>query len=95
MSGSDTVVDKWFDKATFAKASTGHYMAWRADEPSRIAVLPPGHPKGEECEWLEGWSDKDGGIEGATRYVESGQYDEEEPMELNLWIQDPVTGEWH
>lgn len=96
MSGSDTKADKWFDRATFAKASTGHYMAWRDDDPGRVAVLPPDHPKGEACRWLTSLSE-DADIESAIRYIESGEFDEAaEHGVLNLFLTkvvDKATGE--
>ncbi|KFJ92607.1 hypothetical protein JF55_05760 [Pseudomonas sp. 1-7] len=96
MSGSDTKADKWFDRATFAKASTGHYMAWRTDDLSRVAVLPPDHPRGEPCRWLASLSE-DADIESAVRYIESGEFDEAaEGGMLNLFVTkvtDKATGE--
>ena len=88
MSGSDTKADAWFDRATFAKASTGHYMAWRPDDLSNVAVLPPDHPRGEPCRWLTRMAD-DADVDSAIRYVESGEFDEAgRDGVLNLFLEE-------
>lgn len=93
MAAGNPELTRWMNTATFAKASTGHYMAWHSDDAHSVAVLPPGHPEGEECLWIEDWSG-DASIDEAIRYVESGEFDSSDTQELNLWIQDPETGEW-
>ncbi len=52
MAADDKEIKTWLNTATFAKASTGHWLAWHADEPSQMAMLLPDHPKGEPCRWI-------------------------------------------
>lgn len=83
----------WLRKATYAKASTGHWLAWHDSELKTVAVLPPNHKEdGVELIWLESseWSS----IEQVIEYVESGEFDKEPIMELNLQILNEKTGLW-
>lgn len=48
----------------------------------------------KECQWIESW-EGDYTVDMAFDYVESGRFEQDEPFVLNLFIQDPVTGEWH
>ncbi|QFY44647.1 hypothetical protein F6R98_20110 [Candidatus Methylospira mobilis] len=93
MAAGNDEIKRWLNQATFAKASTGHWMAWKGDDPSRIAVLPPDHPEGSECFWLDSW-DKDDTIETVIEYVESGRFDTDDGVVLSLQILNPKTGEW-
>lgn len=88
----DRSMDRWFTAASYAKTSNGYWLAWQGDL-DKVALLPPGHPVGEECKWLESW-DMGNTIETFFDYVESGEYEEGKDMVLNLQIQNPETGEW-
>ena len=92
MAAGDKEVRRWMSFATFAKTANGYWVAWRKDAPSRMAVLPPDHPNGEPCLWLESWDDTP--VEEGINYVESGRFEEEEPAELNLRILNEATGKW-
>jgi len=93
MAKGDKELMRWLNKATFAKTSNGYWLAWhQGDNVDRVALLPPEHPEGEECKWLESWGNST--IETFIDYVESGEYEEEKNMVLNLQIQNPETGEW-
>ncbi len=87
MAAGDAEIMRWLGAATFAKASTGHWMAWR---PDRVAVLPPCELP---CQWIESWGENDT-IEDVIEFVESGLFDTEGPAVLNLFIENPVTGKW-
>ena len=71
----------------FAKASTGHWLAWNPADLSRVAVLLPDHPQGEPCKWID-VDDEDATIEKVIEYVESGRFDQEKDWVLNLFIED-------
>lgn len=93
MAAGDKELDKWLMTATFAKASTGHYLAWHPDTPDQMAVLPPGHPSDKPCVQIESW-EPGSKIEDLIEYVESGEFDRRPPGVLNLFIKDPETGDW-
>ncbi len=80
----------WLDGATYAKTDSGYWVAWRADEPERIALLPPNHPKTEECIWVDAEDGTDT-LDGWIRYVEN-DYEKQPPAELNLFIEDGRGG---
>lgn len=89
--------DRWFTAATYAKTNNGYWLAFH-DDLDRIALLPPDHPEGEECRWLESW-DKDDTIVTAINYIESGEFEQDEKdypggFVLNLFIKNIKTGEW-
>ncbi|MFZ4538410.1 hypothetical protein [Propionivibrio sp.] len=86
MAAGDYAIRRELANAKFVKASTGHFLAWVGDNPSRIALLLPDHPKGEPCYWLEGL-DGDLSIVEAVEYVESGRYDNDPHYDLNLFIE--------
>lgn len=90
MAAGDAEIMRWLGAATFAKASSGHWMAWRDNSPDWVAVLPPG---GQPCQWIETWGENDT-IEDAIEFVESGRFDTEGPAVLNLFIENLVTGKW-
>lgn len=87
----DRSMSKWFNKAKYAKTSNGYWLAWD-DDLNRVALLTPDHPEGEECRWLESW-DGNNTIETFFNYVESGEFEAEKDQVLNLFIEDPETGE--
>lgn len=84
---------KWLSTATFAKTDNGYWLAWQPGDLSRAALLGPDHPKTEPCRWLESRGKNDT-VEGLVEYVASGQLERDGPMELNILIQNPETGEW-
>lgn len=85
---------QWLSKAHFALASSGHYIAWKEAEHDRAMVLPPDHPAGEPGQWIESW-ESDPKIEDFIAYVESGDFDKDEPQVLNIFIEDPPgSGNW-
>lgn len=90
MAAGDAEIMRWLGAAIFAKASTGHWLAWRDNSPDQVAVLPP---DGQPCQWIETWGENDT-IEDAIEFVESGRFDTEGPAVLNLFIENPVTGKW-
>ena len=95
MAAGDAEIMRWLGAATFAKASTGHWLAWHADKPDRMAVLPPNHPEGQQCRWIDAW-DNEETIETGIKYVESGRFDTEGPVTLNitlLEVRDRKTGQ--
>lgn len=92
MAAGDKETLRWLDRATFAKASTGHWLAWHQDDPGQAMVLPPDHPADRQGIMLDNW-DTDPKIEDFIEYVESGELERNPPGELNLFIEDPVTGE--
>ena len=92
MAAGDKELRRWFAFAIFAKTTNGYWVAWRKDEPDRMAVLPPDHPAGEACRWLE--SESDTPIKEGIEYVESGQFEKDGPMVLNLFILNEATGKW-
>lgn len=85
-------LQKWLYVATFGKSSNGYWLAWHDDEQNTVLVLPPKDSPDKECHWAESWDNNDT-IETAFNYIESGKYAEDEPMVLNLFIEDPETGE--
>jgi len=90
----DDKLKRWLYAAKYAKTSNGYWLAWHdGDNIDRVAFLTPDHPDGEECQWLESWNKEDT-IETAIEYFESGQIEEDGPMVLNLFIQNPETGKW-
>jgi glutathione S-transferase len=91
MAAGDKEIMKWLAGCTFAKASTGHWLAWHADDLERVALLLPDHP--EACRWMEYWEENPK-IEDAIEYVESGAFETESGDVLNLFIQNPDTGKW-
>ncbi|MDO5653122.1 MAG: hypothetical protein Q4G39_03355 [Brachymonas sp.] len=91
MAAGDKELLQWLDHATFAKAATGHFIAWRPDDPGRFVVLPPEHPTGTPCIQFESL-DTDCTPEDTIEYVESGQFEADPPGELNICIEDPETG---
>ena len=93
MAAGNQDIKRWLGTATFAKATTGHWMAWHEGDASCIAVLPPDHPQDEECRWLESLDNNDT-IEMGITYVESGRFDTDEPSVLNLFIFNETTGKW-
>lgn len=93
MAAGDKETLLWLLRATFAKASTGHWLAWHQDDQSQVMVLPPDHPAGKQGIMLESW-ENDPAIEDFIEHVESGEFDRNPPGELNLFIENPVTGEW-
>ena len=93
MAAGDAEIMRWLGAATFAKASTGHWLAWHEGEPDRMAVLPPNHPDGEPAYWLENWEDGRT-IEQAIATVESGEFDRMPESVMNLFIENPETGKW-
>jgi hypothetical protein len=89
----DKNLKQWLYRATFAKTSNRYWLAWHNDKPDTVLVLPPDDNQDKECHWVESW-DKDDTIETAIEYVESGQFAEDDLSTLNLFIEDPETGEW-
>ncbi len=83
MAAGDAEIMRWLGVATFAKASTGHWLAWHADKPDRMAVLPPNHPEGQQCRWIDAW-DNEETIETGIEYVESGRFDSIPPATFNI-----------
>ncbi len=83
MAAGDAEIMRWLGVATFAKASTGHWLAWHADKPDRMAVLPPNHPEGQQCRWIDAW-DNEETIETGIKYVESGRFDSTPPATFNI-----------
>lgn len=95
MAAGDAEIMRWLGVATFAKASAGHWLAWHANKPDRMAVLPPNHPEGQPCRWIDAW-DNEETIETGIEYVESGRFDTEGPAALNitlLEVRDRKTGQ--
>lgn len=93
MAAGDAEIMRWLGVATFAKASTGHWLAWHDGDVSKIAVLPPMHPEGLPAYWLESW-ESGHTIEQAMTTVESGEFDRMPESVMNLFIENPVTGKW-
>ncbi len=93
MAAGDAEIMRWLGAAIFAKASTGHWLAWREDEAGKVAVMPPAHPEGQPCYWLEEWS-RDSTIKQVIATVESGDFDRMPESVMNLFIENPVTGKW-
>lgn len=83
MAAGDAEIMRWLGAAIFAKASTGHWLAWRADKPDRMAVLPPNHPEGQPCRWIDAW-DNEETIETGIAYVESGRFASTPPATFNI-----------
>ncbi len=77
----------WLENATFAQASTGHWLAWKAQS-TILAVLAPHRAEGKECEWIELWDNDT--IETAMSYVESGEFDEAGYAELYMCTHETV-----
>ena len=93
---ADTDEDRvWLKTATFAKTDNLYWLAWQGADPSRAAFLTPDHPKDQPAEWLESW-DADNTVEKLIAYVESGEIERDvsDGYVLNMFIQDPETGEW-
>ncbi|PKD39553.1 hypothetical protein JWZ98_09980 [Methylomonas sp. EFPC1] len=93
MANGDKELSRWLGTATYAKTSNGYWMAWHADATDRFLVLPPEGSTEKECHWIESW-EGDYSVDMAFDYVESGRFERDEPFVLNLFIKDPVTGEW-
>jgi hypothetical protein len=93
MAKDDPELKRWLGVATFAKTSNGYWLAWHADDVGSILVLPPDDAPDQNCYWIDNGGKNDT-LEAAIEYVESGQFAEDEPMVLNLFIQNPETGEW-
>jgi hypothetical protein len=89
MADGDAEITEWLKRATFAEASTGHWLAWRVDSPDLIAVLSPDHVEGDKRHWLDIWDDET--LETAIARIESGEFDRVEAMELNLFIDEPES----
>lgn len=85
MAASDREISRELAFAKFAKTSNGYWLAWNPDNPARVAVLPPDHPKSEPCRVIDSWED-DPSIDSAIEYVESGNFEADPPGELNLFI---------
>lgn len=85
----------WLKTATFAKTANNYWLAWQGNDLGRTAFLSPDHPKDQPARWLESW-DKDDTVDTLITYVESGAIERDSPdgLVLNIFIQDPVTGEW-
>jgi hypothetical protein len=87
-------LNRWLGKAIFAKTSNGYWLAWHDDEQlDLVLVLPPEDNQDKKCYWIESW-DKNDTIETAIEYIESGRFAEDGAAVLNLFIQNPETGEW-
>lgn len=93
MAAGDKDIRRWLGTAIFAKATTGHWLAWHEGDASKVAVLPPDHPEGKPGFWIESW-EPDYTIEKAIEYVETGRFDTEEPEVLNMFIFNETTGKW-
>jgi hypothetical protein len=87
MACGNAEIATWLENATFAQASTGHWLAWKAQS-TILAVLAPDRAEGEECEWIELCDDDT--IESAINYVESGEFDEAAYAELYLCTRETV-----
>lgn len=85
MAAGDAEILRWLGAATFAKASTGYWLAWHEGKPDRMAVLPPDHPAGEPCRWIDSWDNSET-IKAGIEYVESGQFDSTPPATLNIQL---------
>ena len=68
----------WLLPASFAQTTTGHVLAWREDEPGTAAVWSSAIPEGAPCEWAHSCDHES--IESLATYVESGEFDKEEPQ---------------
>lgn len=94
MASGDKEIRDWLMRgAVFVKTSQAHWFAWRANDADRIMVLPLNHPKGEPGLWIDNLG-SDFTLESAIEYFDSGEFDADPPGVLNLFIEDPVTGEW-
>lgn len=94
MAAGDAEIMRWLGAATFAKTNTGHWMAWHEEKPDRMAVLPPNHPEGQPCRWIDAW-DNEETIETGIEYVESGRFDSTPPATFNIELRrvlDKKTG---
>lgn len=93
MAAGDKELSKWLYNATYAKTANGYWIAWRKDIPDQAVILSPNHPKDQPAPMLDDWDDNPS-LEGWIEYVESGEFEREPPEVLNLFIEDPETGEW-
>ncbi|SDJ27591.1 hypothetical protein [Pseudomonas abietaniphila] len=84
IAGNDQEIADWLQGATFAEASTGHWLAWHGDLPDRIAVLSPDSVPGENRYWM--YPEDGESVDIAIARVESGEFDETEVSELNIHI---------
>jgi hypothetical protein len=66
-------VGQWLAGCNYAKASTGHWLAWHVSDPACVAILLPDHLDGEACQWIASRF-KDASIENAVKYIESGEF---------------------
>ncbi len=87
MAGGNAEIATWLEDATFAQASTGHWLAWKAHS-TILAVLAPDRAKGKECEWIELLEGDT--IEMAVSYVESGEFDNAGYAELYMCTHETV-----
>lgn len=92
MAAGDDDLLRWLQRASFAKTSTGHWLAWRADEPDRAVILQPDHPADTPALSLDDW-EPNPTLERWLEYLETGELERNPPGVLNLFIEDPVTGE--
>lgn len=87
MAAGDREISRELAFAKFAKTSNGYWLAWNPDNPSRVAVLPPDHPEGEPCRFIDSWEDNPS-IDSTIEYVESGEFETDPPGEFNLFIEE-------
>jgi transcriptional regulator with XRE-family HTH domain len=85
MAGVSQQHREWLNGAIYAKTDSGYWLAWRADEPARLALLPPNHPKNLDCIWLDADDDADT-LDAWIRYVEQ-VYGQHPPGILNQGIE--------
>lgn len=88
-------IEAWLDNVRIQQTSNGYWLAWHDDgKPiDQVAMLEPDHPEGQECKFFSSWDD-DNSIQSFVDYFEN-EHPEEGDQVLNLFIQDPETGEWY
>lgn len=85
MAGGDKEIFKSLSKANFARTNNKYVLAWHNSD--EIKILPEKYKENECCESLFGFRS----INEVLNYIESGEYERDSSMEINLFIEDPLT----
>ena len=79
----------WLNTATFAKTSNNFWLAWHTDDLSTICALAPGK---DAAEWIDSFEPETPA--SWIEYFEGDGYKTQPVGVMNLFIQNPETGEW-
>ena len=80
---------KWLSTAIFAKTNNGFWLAWHPDDFSTICALVPGK---DTADWIDSFEPET--PESWIEYFQSDGYINQPVGVMNLFIENPETGEW-